>query len=73
MPALFTRTSIGPASSSIRSKRVATCVGVREVGGVGCGPELGRDRPEGIVGAGNERDRGPDPGEGVGEGLADAS
>jgi hypothetical protein len=40
---------------------------------VGCAPELGRDRPEGIVGPGDERDRAPGPGEGMGEGLANAS
>ena len=46
---------------------------VREVGGVGGPPEFSRERPEGVLGPGDERDRSPGPGEGMGEGLADAS
>jgi hypothetical protein len=65
MPALFT--VLDPIKEGGDLRRV------REVGGVGCAPELGRDRPEGIVGPGDERDRAPGPGEGMGEGLANAS
>ena len=71
MPALFTRTSIGPASSSIRSKRVATCVGSEESAVRNFSPAATVRRAS-LSGA-SQRHRGPDPGEGVGEGLADAS
>jgi hypothetical protein len=47
--------------------------GVREVGGVGGAPERGRERLEGVLGPRDERHSGPGAGEGVGEGLADAS
>ena len=46
---------------------------IREIGGVRGAPKLGRERPNGVLGAGDERDRGPRPGEGVSERLADAA
>lgn len=46
---------------------------VREVGGMGRAPKLGRERPNGVLGPSNECDRGPGPGERTGERLADAS
>ena len=40
---------------------------------MGGATELGRERPNGVLGPSDECDRGPSPGEGMDEGLADAS
>lgn len=46
--------------------------GVQEVRGVGGASKLGRERLKNILGAGDEGDGGPRPGEGTGEGLTNA-
>ncbi len=40
---------------------------IRKVGGVGGALELGRERPNGVLGPGDERDRCPRAGEGMSE------
>ena len=46
---------------------------VREVGGMGGAPKLGRERPNSVLGPSDESDRSPGPREVIGERLADAS
>ena len=46
---------------------------IREIGGVRGATKLGRERQNGVLGAGDERDRAPRPGEGVSQRLADAA
>lgn len=46
---------------------------VREIGGMGDATELGCERPDGVLGPSNKRDRGPGRCERTGERLADAS
>jgi hypothetical protein len=45
---------------------------IREVGGVGGALELARERPNGVRGAGDERDRASRRGEGMSKRLADS-
>jgi hypothetical protein len=46
---------------------------IREIGGVRGAPDLVGERRNGVLGAGDERNRGPRPGERMRKRLADAS